>query len=88
LRRPRQQNARLDNRLAPFIASYVLVLAVLSRIVAGRSHLLAHLLEAATTHVRKVYLLLSISTCERVAARRRSTVSTGAGSPALNTAGR
>ncbi|MFD7506672.1 cation:proton antiporter [Streptomyces sp. NPDC059850] len=39
--------AGLDGRLAPFIAGYVLVLAVLSPIVAGRSHLLARALRAA-----------------------------------------
>lgn len=40
-------SAGLDGRLAPFIASYVLVLAVLSPIVAGRAHLLARALKAA-----------------------------------------
>ncbi|WP_328485031.1 cation:proton antiporter [Streptomyces zaomyceticus] len=39
--------AGLDGRLAPFIAGYVLVLAVLSPVVAGRAHLLARVLEAA-----------------------------------------
>ncbi|MGW5036277.1 cation:proton antiporter [Streptomyces nigra] len=39
--------AGLDGRLAPFIASYVLVLAVLGPILAGRAHLLARVLEAA-----------------------------------------
>ncbi|CAM5576786.1 cation:proton antiporter [Streptomyces viridochromogenes] len=39
--------AGLDGRLAPFIASYVLVLAVLGPVLAGRAHLLARLLEAA-----------------------------------------
>ncbi|MBV2353826.1 cation:proton antiporter [Streptomyces sp. J2-1] len=34
----------LDSRLAPFIASYVLVLAVLAPVIAGRSHLLARAL--------------------------------------------
>ncbi|MEU6533068.1 cation:proton antiporter [Streptomyces sp. NPDC046928] len=37
--------AGLDGRLAPFIASYVLVLAVLGPVLAGRAHLLARLLE-------------------------------------------
>lgn len=36
--------AGLDERLAPFIAGYVLVLAVLAPLVAGRSHWLARLL--------------------------------------------
>ncbi|MEV8087416.1 cation:proton antiporter [Streptomyces nigra] len=39
--------AGLDGRLAPFIASYVLVLAVLGPILAGRAHLLARVLAAA-----------------------------------------
>ncbi|MFH8371275.1 cation:proton antiporter [Streptomyces sp. NPDC018031] len=39
--------AGLDDRLAPFIAGYVLVLAVLGPVVAGRAHLLAGALEAA-----------------------------------------
>lgn len=39
--------AGLDGRLAPFIASYVLVLAVLGPIAAGRAHLLARALRAA-----------------------------------------
>ncbi|WP_455362540.1 cation:proton antiporter [Streptomyces sp. SYSU K21746] len=39
--------AGLDGRLAPFIAGYVLVLAVLGPIVAGRSHWLARGLQAA-----------------------------------------
>ncbi|MEU6337659.1 cation:proton antiporter [Streptomyces cellulosae] len=39
--------AELDGRLAPFIASYVLVLAVLSPIVAARAHLLGRALKAA-----------------------------------------
>ncbi|MFD8644709.1 cation:proton antiporter [Streptomyces zaomyceticus] len=39
--------AGLDGRLAPFIAGYVLVLAVLSPLAAGRAHLLARALEAA-----------------------------------------
>ncbi|MFC7912167.1 cation:proton antiporter [Streptomyces nigra] len=39
--------AGLDGRLAPFIASYVLVLAVLGPILAGRAHLLARVLETA-----------------------------------------
>ncbi|MFE2810590.1 cation:proton antiporter [Streptomyces nigra] len=39
--------AGLDGRLAPFIASYVLVLAVLGPVLAGRAHLLARVLEAA-----------------------------------------
>ncbi|MFI2413855.1 cation:proton antiporter [Streptomyces sp. NPDC018947] len=38
--------AGLDARLAPFIAGYVLVLAVLGPIVAGRAHLLAGALRA------------------------------------------
>ncbi|MFC8147285.1 cation:proton antiporter [Streptomyces paradoxus] len=38
--------AGLDARLAPFIAGYVLVLAVLGPIAAGRAHLLAHALRA------------------------------------------
>ncbi|GHH85933.1 transporter [Streptomyces sulfonofaciens] len=44
-------SAGLDDRLAPFIAGYVLVLAVLGPIVAGRAHLLARLLRAAATHL-------------------------------------
>lgn len=40
-------NAGLDSRLAPFIAGYVLVLAVLGPIAAGRSHWLVSALEAA-----------------------------------------
>lgn len=36
--------AGLDERLAPFIAGYVLVLAVLAPLVAGRSHWLARIL--------------------------------------------
>lgn len=39
--------AGLDGRLAPFIAGYVLVLAVLGPIVAGRAHLPARALRAA-----------------------------------------
>lgn len=39
-------SARLDSRLAPFIAGYVLVLAVLGPVVAGRAHLLARALRA------------------------------------------
>lgn len=39
--------AGLDARLAPFIAGYVLVLAVLGPIVAGRAHLLARALRSA-----------------------------------------
>ncbi len=39
--------AGLDARLAPFIAGYVLVLAVLGPIVAGRAHVLAGWLRAA-----------------------------------------
>ncbi|MFE0858666.1 cation:proton antiporter [Streptomyces mutabilis] len=39
--------AGLDGRLAPFIAGYVLVLAVLGPIVAGRAHVLAGWLRAA-----------------------------------------
>ncbi|CAL9628621.1 K(+)_H(+) antiporter subunit KhtU [Streptomyces sp. enrichment culture] len=38
--------AGLDGRLAPFIAGYVLVLAILSPIAAGRSHLLARALSS------------------------------------------
>ncbi|MFD5234527.1 cation:proton antiporter [Streptomyces qaidamensis] len=38
--------AGLDARLAPFIAGYALVLAVLGPIAAGRAHLLAHALRA------------------------------------------
>ncbi|MGV9284385.1 cation:proton antiporter [Streptomyces sp. NPDC003730] len=38
--------AGLDARLAPFIAGYVLVLAVLGPVVAGRAHLLAGVLRA------------------------------------------
>ncbi|MFF9029869.1 cation:proton antiporter [Streptomyces iakyrus] len=38
--------AGLDTRLAPFIAGYVLVLAVLGPIAAGRAHLLARALRA------------------------------------------
>ncbi|MET7330748.1 cation:proton antiporter [Nonomuraea sp. NPDC005650] len=41
--------AGLDGRLAPFIASYVLVLAVLSPIIAARAHLLARALQFVTT---------------------------------------
>ncbi|MFG2404055.1 cation:proton antiporter [Streptomyces brevispora] len=48
--------AGLDERLAPFIAGYVLVLAVLAPLVAGRSHWLARLLpggrDAALTPIR------------------------------------
>lgn len=40
--------AGLDARLAPFIAGYVLVLAVLGPIVAGRAHLLARALRSAS----------------------------------------
>ncbi|WP_320775703.1 cation:proton antiporter [Streptomyces sp. CRN 30] len=40
-------SAGLDPRLAPFIAGYVLVLAVLGPIVAGRAHVLASGLRAA-----------------------------------------
>lgn len=36
--------AGLDKRLAPFIAGYVLVLAVLGPLAAGRSHWLARIL--------------------------------------------
>ncbi|GAA2403438.1 cation:proton antiporter [Streptomyces coeruleofuscus] len=39
--------AGLDARLAPFIAGYVLVLAILGPIAAGRAHLLARALRAA-----------------------------------------
>ncbi|EPJ41310.1 putative K(+)/H(+) antiporter YhaU [Streptomyces afghaniensis 772] len=39
--------AGLDTRLAPFIAGYVLVLAILGPIAAGRAHLLARALRAA-----------------------------------------
>ncbi|MEO3814059.1 cation:proton antiporter [Sphaerisporangium sp. B11E5] len=38
--------AGLDRRLAPFIAGYVLVLAVLGPVAAGRSHLLARVLRS------------------------------------------
>ncbi|MFB7558305.1 cation:proton antiporter [Streptomyces brevispora] len=48
--------AGLDERLAPFIAGYVLVLAVLAPLVAGRSHWLAQILpggrDAALTPIR------------------------------------
>ncbi|MGV9574780.1 cation:proton antiporter, partial [Streptomyces nigra] len=44
--------AGLDGRLAPFIASYVLVLAVLGPILAGRAHLLARVLETAGAGTR------------------------------------
>ncbi|MFJ9736665.1 cation:proton antiporter [Streptomyces sp. NPDC101166] len=40
--------AGLDDRLAPFIASYVLLLAVLSPIAAARAHLLARALQAVS----------------------------------------
>ena len=40
-------SAGLDGRLAPFIAGYVLVLAVLGPVAAGRAHLLARALRAA-----------------------------------------
>ncbi|MFJ4468028.1 cation:proton antiporter [Streptomyces sp. NPDC089424] len=40
--------AGLDARLAPFIAGYVLVLAVLGPVVAGRAHLLARALRSAS----------------------------------------
>ncbi|MEU1800042.1 cation:proton antiporter [Streptomyces sp. NPDC019937] len=40
-------SAGLDARLAPFIAGYVLVLAVLGPVVAGRAHLLARGLRSA-----------------------------------------
>ncbi|WP_406491329.1 cation:proton antiporter [Streptomyces sp. NBC_01604] len=43
-------SAGLDARLAPFIAGYVLVLAVLGPVAAGRSHLLARALRS--THAR------------------------------------
>ncbi len=43
--------AGLDDRLAPFIAGYVLVLAVLGPIAAGRAHLLARLLDAAVARL-------------------------------------
>jgi monovalent cation:H+ antiporter-2, CPA2 family len=39
--------AGLDARLAPFIAGYVLVLAVVGPIMAGRAHWLALALQAA-----------------------------------------
>jgi CPA2 family monovalent cation:H+ antiporter-2 len=39
--------AGLDARLAPFIAGYVLVLAILGPIAAGQAHLLARALRAA-----------------------------------------
>ncbi|NIY66349.1 cation:proton antiporter [Streptomyces malaysiensis] len=42
-------SAGLDARLAPFIAGYVLVLAVLGPVVAGRAHLLARVLRSART---------------------------------------
>ncbi|MEU6084291.1 cation:proton antiporter [Streptomyces sp. NPDC047108] len=45
--------AGLDARLAPFIAGYVLVLAVLGPIAAGRAHLLARALDAARTAARR-----------------------------------
>lgn len=38
--------AGLDGRLTPFVAGYVLVLAVLGPVVAGRAHLLARALES------------------------------------------
>ncbi|MFJ2646572.1 cation:proton antiporter [Streptomyces sp. NPDC087420] len=41
--------AALDERLAPFIAGYVLVLAVLGPLAAGRSHWLARLLPGGRT---------------------------------------
>lgn len=41
-------SARLDSRLSPFTAGYVLALAVLGPVVAGRAHLLARTLTAAT----------------------------------------
>ncbi|MFJ1894912.1 MULTISPECIES: cation:proton antiporter [unclassified Streptomyces] len=48
--------AGLDERLAPFIAGYVLVLAVLAPLVAGRSHWLARILpggrDTALTPIR------------------------------------
>ncbi len=40
-------SAGLDDRLAPFIAGYVLVLAILGPIAAGRAHLLARALRSA-----------------------------------------
>ncbi|MEU2113526.1 cation:proton antiporter [Streptomyces sp. NPDC019507] len=40
-------SADLDPRLAPFIAGYVLVLAVLGPVLAGRAHVLARVLPAA-----------------------------------------
>ncbi|MCM3805839.1 cation:proton antiporter [Streptomyces sp. DR7-3] len=42
-------SAGLDARLAPFIAGYVLVLAVLGPVVAGRAHLLACVLRSVRT---------------------------------------
>ncbi|MER7872962.1 cation:proton antiporter [Streptomyces solisilvae] len=42
-------SAGLDARLAPFIAGYVLVLAVLGPVVAGRAHLLARVLRSVRT---------------------------------------
>lgn len=41
-------SAGLDARLAPFIAGYVLVLAVFGPVVAGRAHLLARALRSAS----------------------------------------
>ncbi|AKH82455.1 hypothetical protein AA958_09695 [Streptomyces sp. CNQ-509] len=40
--------AGLDRRLSPFIAGYVLVLAVLAPLAAGRSHWLARFLPGGT----------------------------------------
>ncbi|MEU0129724.1 MULTISPECIES: cation:proton antiporter [unclassified Streptomyces] len=45
--------AGLDERLSPFIAGYVLVLAVLSPLAAGRSHWLARILPGGRTPERE-----------------------------------
>lgn len=42
-------SAGLDDRLAPFIAGYVLVLAVLGPVAAGRAHLLVRLVTGGRT---------------------------------------
>ena len=39
--------AGLDNRLSPFIAGYVLILAIIAPLIAGKSHWLAQLLPAS-----------------------------------------
>ncbi len=45
--------AGLDDRLSPFIAGYVLILAVLAPMIAGRSHWLARILPGDKSDLRK-----------------------------------